>query len=229
MKKSILTCLIIAIAIITKAQNTGIGTTAPQSKLDITAANPSAPTNQDGMLIPRLNVFPATNPTTNQNGMMVYLNNAVGTNLPGFYYWEQSSLSWKGVGTNTGWGLKGNTGTTTANNFIGTVDDNDLIFKRNNEFSGTLGFSTQPLVLVHLIQIILGFEILLLESWLCPTMVAVAIILLMEPNPFFPTQTEITTPPMETKLFFPTHPDGTTPPLETKPFFPAQQQVILLP
>ena len=111
------------------AQNTGIGTATPGAKLDVASANPSAPANQDGMLIPRINAFPATNPTINQNGMMVYLTTTAGTNMPGFYYWEQSSLTWKGVGTNTGWSLKGNTGTTIANNFLGTTDDMDVIFK----------------------------------------------------------------------------------------------------
>ena len=45
------------------AQNTGIGTTAPTAKLQIAAANPAAPTNQEGILIPRINVFPAAAPT----------------------------------------------------------------------------------------------------------------------------------------------------------------------
>ncbi len=32
----------------------------------------------------------------------------------------------------SGWGLNGNSGTTPGTNFIGTTDDNDLVFKRNN-------------------------------------------------------------------------------------------------
>ncbi|MCI4442199.1 MAG: hypothetical protein JHC39_01730, partial [Lentimicrobium sp.] len=37
--------------------------------------------------------------------------------------------------TTNGWGISGNAGTT-ATNFIGTTDNNDVIFKRNNVASG---------------------------------------------------------------------------------------------
>ena len=43
------------------------------------------------------------------------------------------------MSANTGWGLKGNAGTDAATNFIGTTDDNDVIFKRNNVKSGRIG------------------------------------------------------------------------------------------
>jgi hypothetical protein len=42
------------------------------------------------------------------------------------------------VANNNAWGLGGNTGTN-VNNFIGTIDDNDVIFKRNSIKSGILG------------------------------------------------------------------------------------------
>jgi hypothetical protein len=38
------------------------------------------------------------------------------------------------------WSLNGNSGTNTDENFIGTTDSRDLIFKNNNVFSGKLGF-----------------------------------------------------------------------------------------
>ena len=37
------------------------------------------------------------------------------------------------------WGLSGNTGTNPATNFIGTTDNNDVFFKRNNIISGRIG------------------------------------------------------------------------------------------
>ena len=37
------------------------------------------------------------------------------------------------------WGLSGNTGTNPATNFIGTTDNNDVVFKRNNIISGRIG------------------------------------------------------------------------------------------
>tara|TARA_R110002072_G_scaffold260722_4_gene419242 strand:- start:20099 stop:21736 length:1638 start_codon:yes stop_codon:yes gene_type:complete len=37
---------------------------------------------------------------------------------------------------NTGWNLTGNAGTNPSTNFIGTTDDNDIVFKRNNTLVG---------------------------------------------------------------------------------------------
>ncbi|NHM06729.1 hypothetical protein G4D82_05820 [Flavobacterium sp. CYK-4] len=75
----------------------GINTTAPDAQLDIKASNSVAPANTDGLLIPRVDAFPATNPTAAQQGMMVYLTTASSGNLPGFYYWDNFTTSWVGV------------------------------------------------------------------------------------------------------------------------------------
>lgn len=118
----------------------GVGTTTPSASLDIPAANPATPSNTDGILVPRVNAFPAMNPTAAQNGMMVFLTTVSGADQPGFYYWDQPSTSWKSVGSgNVGWALNGNTGTNPAVNFIGTTDFNDVIFKRDNLRAGLIG------------------------------------------------------------------------------------------
>ena len=70
----------------------GINTTTPNAQLDIRATSATAPTNTDGLLIPKVDVFPATNPTVDQQGMLVYLTTAVGTQQPGFYYWNNPRL-----------------------------------------------------------------------------------------------------------------------------------------
>ncbi|HQA74553.1 MAG TPA: hypothetical protein PLM64_07875, partial [Flavobacterium sp.] len=70
--------------------------------------------------------------------MMVYLTTVSGSNQPGFYYWDNATTSWKGFGNGSGWSLTGNTGTTPGTNFVGTTDDKDLIFKRNNTLTGKL-------------------------------------------------------------------------------------------
>ncbi len=132
MRKLLVLILCFSIVKILSAQNVGIGTTTPAAKLDIASSNPSSPTNSDGILLPRVNSFPTTDPAVNQNGMIVYLTTASGTYLSGFYYWDNNSSSWKGVGENRNWNLTGNAGTNAANNFIGTTDDNDVFFKRNN-------------------------------------------------------------------------------------------------
>ena len=41
----------------------GIGTTTPNATLDIRPSNQATPANTDGVLIPRIDTFPATNPT----------------------------------------------------------------------------------------------------------------------------------------------------------------------
>ncbi|MBN8567967.1 MAG: hypothetical protein J0M25_14690, partial [Flavobacteriales bacterium] len=50
----------------------GVNTTSPQAQLDIRSSNQSSPANTDGLLIPKIDAFPLTNPTSTQQGMMVY-------------------------------------------------------------------------------------------------------------------------------------------------------------
>lgn len=110
----------------------GISTTAPQAQLDIRSSNQATPSNTDGLLIPKIDVFPATNPSANQQGMMVYLTSTVGTQLPGFYYWDNLTTSWIGVGAQQNWGVNGNSGTNTTTNFIGTKDNQSLVIRTDN-------------------------------------------------------------------------------------------------
>ncbi|MEZ4874067.1 MAG: hypothetical protein R2793_01080 [Flavobacteriaceae bacterium] len=77
----------------------GINTTSPNALLEITSSNAATPSTTDGILIPKIDAFPAVNPGAAQNGMMVFLTTTVGTSTPGFYYWEQATTSWKGVGS----------------------------------------------------------------------------------------------------------------------------------
>lgn len=72
----------------------GIGTTAPNALLDIRPLNSAAPVNTDGLLIPKMSVFPTPNPTSAQRGMLVFLTNVVGLKGPGFYYWENFLNDW---------------------------------------------------------------------------------------------------------------------------------------
>ena len=72
----------------------GINTTTPNAQLDIRSSNQVAPASTDGMLIPKIDTFPALNPTVAQQGMLVYLTSNVGSNQPGFYYWDNITTSW---------------------------------------------------------------------------------------------------------------------------------------
>ena len=96
----------------------GIGNTDPKSTLDIRATNIATPSNTDGILIPRVDEFPATNPTVDQDGMMVF---ATGNGTPnkGFYYWDNGSTSWiaisSGGGSDDDWYEENTTSPPTSN------------------------------------------------------------------------------------------------------------------
>lgn len=76
----------------------GINNTSPKSLLDIKASSEGSPSNLDGILIPRVNAFPAINPGTDQNGMMVFLTTSIGEKDKGFYYWDSPNDKWVSIG-----------------------------------------------------------------------------------------------------------------------------------
>ncbi|SCY37238.1 tail fiber domain-containing protein [Flavobacterium caeni] len=73
----------------------GVGTTTPDAQLDIRSSNQATPSSTDGILIPKIDAFPAANPTAAQQGMLVYLTTAAGPNPPGFYFWNNPTTSWQ--------------------------------------------------------------------------------------------------------------------------------------
>ncbi|MBT8261304.1 MAG: hypothetical protein KJO05_00675 [Bacteroidia bacterium] len=72
----------------------GIGTTSPKSMLDIPASNSTSPASTDGILIPRIDNFPSTNPGADQDGMLIFLRTAAPGNPKGFYYWDNTLTDW---------------------------------------------------------------------------------------------------------------------------------------
>jgi len=88
----------------------GIGNISPNATLDISATNVSTPANTDGILIPRMDEFPAANPTIAQDGMMVFITGAGGVS-EGFYYWDNDAgpAAWTTIGgTDSDWTVTGN-------------------------------------------------------------------------------------------------------------------------
>lgn len=142
MKKVTVFFLLYFTTIVVQAQ-VGINTTNPDAQLDIRSSNQATPNNTDGILIPKVDVFPATNPTAAQQGMLVYLTTTSGTDLPGFYYWDNTTTNWIAIGNNNtnSWTTTGNAGTNPPTNFIGTTDNVDLVFKRGNTLAGRIGNS----------------------------------------------------------------------------------------
>ncbi|NMH25628.1 hypothetical protein [Flavobacterium solisilvae] len=143
--KSKISFLLLFISTLSLAQ-VGIGTTSPNAQLDIQASNPALPTNTDGILIPKIVTFPISDPGLNQQGMLVYLTTATvykTINKPsGFYYWDNGTANWIQIQTgssNLDWNVTGNAATNPNTNFIGTTDNTDIVFKRNNVRAGFIG------------------------------------------------------------------------------------------
>lgn len=123
MKKFIVVVFLISFSNCLNAQ-VGIGTTNPYSQLDIRASNQATPQNNDGILIPKVDNFPTTVPTVNQDGMVVYATGN-GTPTKGFYYWDNALLNWvvfSTGGQDHDWYEQG---TTTAPN---NINDNKFTF-----------------------------------------------------------------------------------------------------
>lgn len=76
-------------------------------------------------------------------GMVVYNTATAGNVIPGFYYNDGSKWVHIADAAALGnyWSTIGNSGTSSATNFIGTTDDVDLIFKRNSLPAGWINTS----------------------------------------------------------------------------------------
>ena len=63
---------------------------------------------------------------------------------PGLYWFD--GVKWEAFLDNTppnaAWSITGNAGTTAGANFMGTTDNNDVVFKRNNIQAGLLNNAT---------------------------------------------------------------------------------------
>ncbi|PZR29824.1 MAG: hypothetical protein DI535_01605 [Citrobacter freundii] len=84
---------------------------------------------RQGLLLPRLADTTAINALTPPDGMIIYLNADNSLRL-------RSNGSWKKIAdlseASSNWSLKGNSGTDSTVNFMGTVDGKPLIMKTNN-------------------------------------------------------------------------------------------------
>lgn len=128
---------------ITTLAQVGINTYDPKAQLDIAIENPAAPGPTDGILIPRLSNFPATNPSSDQHGMMIFLTSQKGDFSPGFYWWNSSLGKWEGMaGKATSDFYK--IGTTSA-----AANPDEAVFRKGNV---TIGGSSQNVKLKVMID-----------------------------------------------------------------------------
>ncbi|MBI5541603.1 MAG: tail fiber domain-containing protein [Bacteroidia bacterium] len=132
----ILAIVFIVFTLNVKAQNIGINSTGatPNSSamLDIDV---SALASKKGLLIPRMTNAEKTALVTlpeAAQGLMIYQTDGI----QGFYYNTSTTTtpSWNYLPPSTtgGWSTTGNLGTDPTINFIGTIDNKDLVIKTNN-------------------------------------------------------------------------------------------------
>jgi len=101
------------------------GTTADESaQLEIKSTS-------KGILIPRLTQAQRNAMIIPAESLLIFQTD----NTPGFYYFD--GIDWLMLSTSaaageSGWELTGNAGTNPSNNFVGTIDSLDLIFRVNN-------------------------------------------------------------------------------------------------
>jgi len=91
----IITSCILALAVnTTVVAQVGIETSTPKSVIEVEASNSSAPAITDGLLAPRIDAFPATNPGADQDGMIVFLTTAQGPYKKRHHYWDNAQSNW---------------------------------------------------------------------------------------------------------------------------------------
>jgi hypothetical protein len=142
--------LLTALVPLAYSAQVGINIPSPASTLDITAKNPTGTaTTVDGIVVPRVDRQRAQSMTGVPVSTLIYINDiSTGTTTGttedvtavGFYHFDGTKwIALITASSNNDWRTLGNVGTNSTNNFIGTTDNQNLVFKRNNADSGLLG------------------------------------------------------------------------------------------
>ncbi|MDT3740657.1 MAG: hypothetical protein RO257_14290 [Candidatus Kapabacteria bacterium] len=133
LKKFLIFALIVIIeSSVLYSQSIGIGDAA-----DFTPDNSSLlelQSTQRGFLMPRMTRNERLAILNPANGLMVVQNDDQPGELSGIYYYYASGPFWVRipVSTNNMWSLTGNAGINSSINFLGTTDNNNLVFRTND-------------------------------------------------------------------------------------------------
>lgn len=137
----------------------GIGITSPNAGLDINSTT-------TGLLIPRVSLTnllieaPVLNPQGGAipTSTLVY-HDGLNAITAGFYYWDSTQWVMLTTEESNDWTITGNTGTSPATNFIGTIDNQDFVMRTNNTekarimSGGNFGIGlVNPLAKAHIFQ-----------------------------------------------------------------------------
>ncbi len=135
--KSLILSLILSLFVTVINAQIGIGNTNPQGALDITDTN-------NGLLIPRVALVNLATVTviTPTESELVYNTATVNDVTPGYYYLSTAIGPWVRIGGVTGWLTTGNADIVNGTNFIGTTNNVDIAFRRNNLAAGRLALNS---------------------------------------------------------------------------------------
>ena len=130
MKKLKFFSLFLLVTNFSHSQSIGIGTTNPNGSAQVDISSSSK-----GLLIPRMTTVLINSISNPAKGLMVYdsTSNRLMVNMG-----SSAAPNWQTIGSNSGWSLSGNSGTIPAAQFIGTTDDNPLMFRINYKFAGKI-------------------------------------------------------------------------------------------
>jgi len=145
-----MTSLIVLSTANLKSQVTIGSLTTPKATLDVVKTNGAT---ADGIIAPRLTLAELNSANANniytvdQKGAIVYITDLTGGTsvqtvavvAPGYYYFD--GVNWQpfsGANTANSWLTTGNTGTAPNINFIGTTDNQPLMFRVNNMSAGKI-------------------------------------------------------------------------------------------
>jgi hypothetical protein len=107
--------------------NVGIGTLNPDASalLEMQATD-------KGMLIPRMTSAQKLAIAAPATGLLIYQTDSLSPTAPATF-WYYTGTQWVPIlSMATGWGVTGNSGTNPANNFLGTIDNQDFVVRTNN-------------------------------------------------------------------------------------------------
>jgi hypothetical protein len=137
--------ILLIVAVSLKAQNVAINSTGISAN---TSSILDVQSTTKGLLLPRMSKAQRLAIINPANGLVVYQNSP---DSLGLYYYDTPRWNWiLGSETyhNINWRTNGNSNINGSTNFIGTIDNNPIIFKTNNVLSGFVTpFSSNNLAL----------------------------------------------------------------------------------